>query len=77
MNADKRRVLILEDEPQTLSLLVDYLKSPFISLVACTEIEAAECLMDRMHFDILVTDLEVSQLGGLEGIRLIRHVTCR
>ncbi|MFQ5527649.1 MAG: EAL domain-containing protein [Thermoanaerobaculia bacterium] len=76
MRAEQRRVLILEDEPQTLKLLVDYLRSPHVELVACREIEAAECLMDREHFDVLVTDLEVSALGGLEGIRLVRHVTC-
>jgi EAL domain-containing protein (putative c-di-GMP-specific phosphodiesterase class I) len=29
--------------------------------------------MDHMGFGVLVCDLEVSKLGGLEGIRLIRH----
>ena len=59
-----------------MSLLVRYLRAPQIDLIACSEIEAAECLMDREQFDVLVTDLEVSALGGLEAIRLIRHVTC-
>lgn len=76
MSAESRRVLILEDEPQTMKLLVDYLRAPHLELVACSEIEAAECLMDRQRFDLLVADLEVSALGGLEGIRLIRHVSC-
>jgi EAL domain-containing protein (putative c-di-GMP-specific phosphodiesterase class I) len=76
MSYDNRRVLILEDDPQTLALLIDYLRAPLIDIVACSEIEAAECLMDREQFDVLVTDLEVSELGGLEAIRLIRHVTC-
>jgi EAL domain-containing protein (putative c-di-GMP-specific phosphodiesterase class I) len=76
MTTERKRVLVLDDEPQTLSLLIDYLRSPQIDLVGCSELEAAECLMDREPFDVLVTDLEVSALGGLEGIRLIRHVSC-
>ena len=75
MSTDKRRVLILEDESQTLKLLVDFLRSPHVELVVCSEIETAECLLDHEDFDVLVTDLEVSDLGGLEGIRLIRHVS--
>ena len=76
MSGEKRRVLILDDDPTTLKTLTDYLRAPDIDLVACSEIEAAECLMDRERFDVLVTDLEVSDLGGLEGIHLIRHVAC-
>ena len=75
MSAKRRRVLILDDDPSTLTTLTDYLRAPGLELVACSEIEAAECLMDRDRFDVLITDLEVSDLGGLEGIRLIRHVT--
>ncbi len=76
MSPDRRRALILEDNSLTLETLTDYLRAPGLDLVACSEIEAAECLLDRDEFDVLVTDLEVSDLGGLEGIRLIRHVTC-
>ncbi|MCP4200558.1 MAG: EAL domain-containing protein [bacterium] len=76
MTEARRRILILDDDPETLRLLTAYLRAPHVDLVACSEIEAAECLMDRQRFDVLVTDLEVSDLGGLEGIRLIRHVAC-
>lgn len=70
---DVLRVLILDDEARVLRTLAGYLRAPHLEIVTCSEIEAAECLLDRQHFDLLITDLEVSDLGGLEGIRLIRH----
>jgi EAL domain-containing protein (putative c-di-GMP-specific phosphodiesterase class I) len=73
MSKVTRRVLVLDDDLRILSLLAARLSKLPIHLVQCTEIEAAETLMDHMGFGVLVCDLEVSKLGGLEGIRLIRH----
>lgn len=70
-----RRVLLLDDEPAVLGVLADYLVAPGIEIVTCREIEAAEALLEHHRFDVVVTDLRVSELGGLEGIRLIRYVS--
>lgn len=70
-----RRVLLLDDEPAVLSVLADYLVAPGIEIITCREIEAAEALLEHHRFDVVVTDLRVSELGGLEGIRLIRYVS--
>jgi EAL domain-containing protein (putative c-di-GMP-specific phosphodiesterase class I)/ActR/RegA family two-component response regulator len=69
------RVLILDDESMVLDMLVVRLSAPGIHLTTCREIEAAEALLSSLRFDVVVTDLSVSELGGLEGIRLIRFVT--
>jgi EAL domain-containing protein (putative c-di-GMP-specific phosphodiesterase class I) len=69
-----RRVLLLDDEPAVLSVLSDYLSSPGLEIVTCQEIEAAEAVLVAKRFDVVVTDLRVSELGGLEGMRLIRYV---
>jgi EAL domain-containing protein (putative c-di-GMP-specific phosphodiesterase class I)/ActR/RegA family two-component response regulator len=69
------RVLILDDESMVLDMLVVRLSAPGIHLTTCREIEAAEALLSCLRFDVVVTDLSVSELGGLEGIRLIRFVT--
>ena len=58
-----------------LDMLSVYLCEPGIHLTTCLEIEAAETLLSSFHFDVVVTDLSVSHLGGLEGMRLIRFVT--
>src|ERR1044071_8911810 len=73
-NAEIRRVLLLDDEASVLDVLSDYLRSPRVEIVTCREIEAAEAVLKHGHFDVVVTDLRVSELGGLEGMRLIRFV---
>jgi EAL domain-containing protein (putative c-di-GMP-specific phosphodiesterase class I) len=69
-----RSVLLLDDEPAVLSVLSDYLSSPGLEIITCQEIEAAEAVLEAHRFDVVVTDLRVSELGGLEGMRLIRYV---
>lgn len=70
-----RKILLLDDEPAVLSVLADYLQAPGIEIVTCREIEAAEAILEHHRFDVVVTDLRVSELGGLEGMRLIRWVS--
>lgn len=70
-----RRVLLLDDEPAVLDVLANYLAIADISIVTCRELEAAEALLEHQRFDVVVTDLRISEYGGLEGIRLIRHLT--
>jgi EAL domain-containing protein (putative c-di-GMP-specific phosphodiesterase class I)/ActR/RegA family two-component response regulator len=69
------RVLILDDEPVVLDMLAVCLRAPAVELTTCREIEAAEALLKSMRFDVVIADLSVSELGGLDGIRLIRFVT--
>jgi EAL domain-containing protein (putative c-di-GMP-specific phosphodiesterase class I)/ActR/RegA family two-component response regulator len=69
------RVLILDDESIVLEMLAVCLSAPGVQLTTCREIEAAEALLKGMRFDVVVADLSVSELGGLDGIRLIRFVT--
>jgi EAL domain-containing protein (putative c-di-GMP-specific phosphodiesterase class I) len=58
-----------------LDLLVVCLRAAGVQLTTCREIEAAEALIKFSRFDVLIADLSVSELGGLDGIRLIRFVT--
>jgi len=69
------QVLILDDESMVVDTLAVWLRMPGVHLTTCLEIEAAEALLSTFRFDIVVTDLSVSELGGLEGMRLIRFVT--
>ncbi len=69
------RVLILDDESIVLDMLAVCLRAPGVQLTTCREIEAAEALLKALRFDVVVADLSVSELGGLDGIRLIRFVT--
>lgn len=69
------RVLVLDDESMVVDTLAVWLRMPGVHLTTCLEIEAAEALLSSFRYDVVVTDLSVSRLGGLEGMRLIRFVT--
>ena len=69
------RVLVLDDESIVLDMLAVCLRAPGVLLTTCREIEAAEALLKGLRFDVVIADLSVSELGGLDGIRLIRFVT--
>ena len=56
-------------------MLAACLRMPGVHLTTCLEIEAAEALLRCFRFDVVVTDLSVSRLGGLDGMRLVRFVT--
>jgi EAL domain-containing protein (putative c-di-GMP-specific phosphodiesterase class I) len=68
------RVLILDDESVVLDMLTVCLRAPGVQLTTCREIEAAEALLKGQRFDVVIADLSVSELGGLDGIRLVRFV---
>jgi EAL domain-containing protein (putative c-di-GMP-specific phosphodiesterase class I) len=58
-----------------LDMLAACLRMPGLQLTTCLEIEAAEALLSCHRFDVVITDLSVSRLGGLDGMRLVRFVT--
>jgi EAL domain-containing protein (putative c-di-GMP-specific phosphodiesterase class I) len=64
----------VDDESMVLDMLAVCLRAPGVHLTTCREIEAAEALLKALRFDVVVADLSVSELGGLDGIRLIRFV---
>jgi len=70
-----RRVLILDDDSTTLLILSHTLQVEGLEIIACREIEAAEAILDHSRMDVVITDLCLSPMGGLDGTRLVRHVS--
>jgi EAL domain-containing protein (putative c-di-GMP-specific phosphodiesterase class I)/ActR/RegA family two-component response regulator len=70
-----RRVLILDDDSTTLLILSHTLQAQGLEVIACREIEAAEAILDHSRMDVVITDLCLSPMGGLDGTRLVRHVS--
>ncbi len=72
-----KAVLVLDDDSAIRVLMSRCLAGSGVDVVSCHEIEAAEAMLDCRAFGAVVTDLNVSERGGLEGMRLIRHVTAQ
>ena len=69
-----QQVLIVDHEKKHLLNLVNYLKKFNIEIVTCIESQAAETLLQYKTFDIVISDISISSYGGLEGLKLIRHI---
>jgi len=66
------RILIVEDQPDTLEMLAASFRSRGFETIACeSATEALDCI-DRQHFDILISDIAMPRMDGLQLIRNLR-----
>lgn len=67
------RVLLLDDEKELVVTLVERLALRNIDAEAFLDGHAALERMHKAHFDIVVADLKMPGLGGLEVIEIVRE----
>ena len=65
-------VLIVDDEDATRSLCHDVVTDSGLRTRTASTTEQALEILDQMPVDILITDLRVPQLGGLELLKRVR-----
>jgi two-component system sensor histidine kinase and response regulator WspE len=76
--ARKRRLLVVDDSPLTRELLVSLLESAGYDVLAADDGAQALQLLGRQAVDLVVTDLEMPQVDGLELTRRVKsHGTLR
>ena len=66
-------VLIVDDEDSALHLCADIAREAGLRVRTATTTEEALDLLDEFPTDIVITDLRVPELGGLELLRRIRE----
>lgn len=69
-----KRLLLLDDDAVILGLLSRAVQRPGLEIITCRELEAAEAVLDSLPVDLMMTDLCLSPLGGLDGVRLLKHL---
>jgi two-component system response regulator HydG len=62
----ERRVLAVDDEQETCDLLKLSLEREGFEVTTCTSAEAALELVGAVDFDLVITDLSMPEMGGLE-----------
>ncbi|MBM4320154.1 MAG: response regulator transcription factor [Deltaproteobacteria bacterium] len=66
------RVLVVEDELAQLELITRRLQALELEVLPCSDSkEALKALLDQ-RFDLLVTDLQMAPMDGLELLRVVR-----
>jgi len=65
----KSRLLVLDDEPRMVDIVAMVLRHEGYEVTACTDAEEALALLGEDLFDLLITDLRMPGVDGLEVLR--------
>ncbi|MBI5696563.1 MAG: response regulator [Nitrospirae bacterium] len=74
MMGESKRILIVDDEPTILLSLSYCLKTQGVEVITSSRIEAAEEALSRYFFDLVIADIRMSGMYGIEGLELLSYV---
>lgn len=72
-----KKILIVDDEPSILLSLSYVLKKDGVEVITCNEIEQAEEALETTHFDVVLADIRMSGVSGIEGLELLTYIKQR
>lgn len=70
----RRLVLVVDDEQDVLDVLTDVLKSIGYSAMGVTRGDKALEILKKKKFDLVITDLIMPEMGGLDFVRKMRRI---
>ena len=70
----RQRVLVVDDEPGAVEILVDLLQREKLDVVAARDGEEALGALKEQAFDLVLTDLNMPRLDGVELLRRIQKM---
>lgn len=71
---DIKKILIVDDEQSILISLAYVLKTDGVEIITCNEIEQAEEALETTHFDLVLADIRMSGVNGIEGLELLTYI---
>jgi len=69
-----KKIMIVDDDQSILSSLAYLLKTERVGVITCNEIEQAEAALDTTHFDLVIADIRMSGVTGIEGLELLSYI---
>ena len=73
MNTQAKTVLIVDDDPRLCLLIRDELSTYGFDCHATTDSEKARDLLQIKHYDVLISDITMPHVSGLELLALVRQ----
>ena len=70
----REKILIVEDNPQNMRLLVMALSAADYILLEATDGEVALDMASREHPDLIIMDMQLPKVSGLEVTRRLRQM---
>jgi len=68
------RMLVVDDEEPILFAMREYFSTYGYRVDCARELEEAEALVLKYHYDMIVADLRLSDVYGAEGLSLLGHI---
>ncbi|HEY6839204.1 MAG TPA: response regulator [Geobacteraceae bacterium] len=72
--ADLKKIMIVDDEQSILLSLSYALRTEGVEVITCNEIEQAEAALNSTHFDMVIADIRMSGVNGIEGLELLSYI---
>jgi len=72
--SEMKKILIVDDEQSIVLSLSQALKTDGVEVIACDEIEQAEEALGNARFDVVIADIRMSGIEGIEGLELLTYI---
>jgi DNA-binding NtrC family response regulator len=69
-----KKILIVDDEPTILMTLSHLLSSKQTTVITSNRMEEAEEALSRYSFDLVIADIRLSGMYGIEGLELLSFI---
>jgi len=69
-----KKILIVDDEPTILMTLSHLLSNKETTVITSSRIEEAEEALSRYAFDLVIADIRLSGMYGIEGLELLSFI---
>lgn len=69
-----KRILIVDDEPSILLSLSHLLRNKDVAVITTTNMEEAEEALELYGFDLVIADIRLSGVYGIEGLELLAYI---
>ncbi|MBI5102627.1 MAG: response regulator [Nitrospirae bacterium] len=69
-----KKILVVDDEPTILLTLSHLLGNKDTTVITSSRIEEAEEALSRYTFDLVIADIRLSGMYGIEGLELLSYV---
>ena len=69
-----KKILIVDDEPTILMTMSHVLSGKDTMVITSSRIEEAEEALGRYTFDLVIADIRLSGMEGIEGLELLSYV---
>jgi DNA-binding response OmpR family regulator len=75
--APRHRILIVDDEELIVQAMRKYFAGLGYDVDSAFELEEAQALLGNYHYDLVIADLRLTGVGGVEGLQIVSDVRQR